>query len=231
MSWLDYLIGNLYHHVSSPLVEMILSLSAVVAGAVVGAERERRDKPAGLRTLILVCLGSAVFTMVSFAFAAPGGDAGRVAAQIVTGVGFLGAGAILQMGSGVVGMTTAAIVWVTAAIGMTIGAGYPGAGLGLSVLVWLVTAVAGIYEARMAADVVSMRIEFSYDPDHGKTAVRLMVLREKFRMNHASESEPAGSEGMIRTAITLRLPRRQMHQFLMELIVIPAVRDIVVKSG
>ncbi|MBL8877680.1 MAG: MgtC/SapB family protein [Phycisphaerales bacterium] len=223
---MNFLVDNLYHHLSSPLIEILLAVCAVLAGAVVGAERERRDKPAGLRTLILVCLGSAVFSMVSFAFAPPGGDGGRVAAQIVTGVGFLGAGAILQMGSGVIGMTTAAIVWVTAAIGMTIGAGFPGAGLGLSVLVWLVMVIAGAYEARMAADVVAMTVRFCFEPDHGRTAVRLLVLREKYRVNHMEELETRNGDGLVSASIKLRLPRRQMHQFLMELIVIPAIRDI-----
>src|SRR6185436_20660760 len=105
MIWF-WLTANWRGLISSPWLEMALALTAVVCGAAVGMERERREKPAGLRTLVLVCLGSASFTMASFAFVTTTGDSGRVAAQIVTGVGFLGAGAILH-GSGMVrGMTT-----------------------------------------------------------------------------------------------------------------------------
>src|SRR6185436_188737 len=131
MLW-QWVIRDLHSLLPVPWVQIALALAAVVCGAVVGAERERREKPAGLRTLILVCLGSASFTMVSYAFVTTTGDSGRVAAQIVTGIGFLGAGAILH-GSGTVrGMTTAATIWAIAATGMIVGIGYAAAGLGLS---------------------------------------------------------------------------------------------------
>jgi putative Mg2+ transporter-C (MgtC) family protein len=99
-------------------------LVAVVLGAVLGFEREMRHKSAGLRTNILIAVGAATFTLMSYELAAvAGGDAGRVAAQIVTGIGFLGAGAIMRTGSGVQGLTTAATVWVNAAVGIAAGGG------------------------------------------------------------------------------------------------------------
>ena len=90
-----------------------------------------------MRTLILVSLGAAVFTMSSFAFVTTTGDSGRVAAQIVTGIGFLGAGVILHSRRSVVGVTTAATIWVTASVGLTVGAGYAIPGIALSVVVFL----------------------------------------------------------------------------------------------
>ena len=101
-----------------------LLLSAVV-GALLGLEREWRHKTAGLRTQILIALGSTIFTVMSYELAAgvPGADPGRIAAQIVTGVGFLGAGTIMRTDSGIQGLTTAATVWVNAAIGIAVGAG------------------------------------------------------------------------------------------------------------
>jgi putative Mg2+ transporter-C (MgtC) family protein len=111
-------------------------LRLVVAGAlgaVVGFERELRDREAGVRTHLLVSLGSALFTIVSaygfHEFLTGGGnlvraDPTRIAAQIVTGIGFLGAGAIIREGLSVRGLTTAATLWVVAAIGMTAGAGW-----------------------------------------------------------------------------------------------------------
>jgi putative Mg2+ transporter-C (MgtC) family protein len=98
-------------------------LLAAALGAAIGAEREYRHKPAGLRTNILIALGSALFTIVSFRMVGGGGSDDRIAAQIVSGIGFLGAGAIIRSGASVTGMTTAATIWVNAAIGMAAGAG------------------------------------------------------------------------------------------------------------
>ena len=108
-------------------LEMELTLRLVVAlllGAVIGWEREMQRMPAGFRTHALVALGSAVFTVVSaFAFTGPGSDPTRIAAQIVSGIGFLGGGAILHHGGNVRGLTTAASLWAVAAVGMAAGAG------------------------------------------------------------------------------------------------------------
>ena len=100
-------------------------LVALVLGMVVGAEREYHRHPAGLRTMAMVSGGAALFTMVGeFSFGDLGKtDPTRIAAQVVTGVGFLGAGAIMRQGTDVKGLTTAASIWVVAAIGMTAGFG------------------------------------------------------------------------------------------------------------
>lgn len=104
------------------LIQRLL-LSAVL-GAAIGFERELRQKSAGLRTNILIAVGSTLFTLMSINMAdTPGSDATRIAAQIVTGIGFLGAGAIMRTGSGVHGLTTAATVWVNAAVGVAVGGG------------------------------------------------------------------------------------------------------------
>ena len=97
---------------------------AAALGAAIGLEREVHEHPAGMRTHLLVSMGSAAFTVLSIeAFKAPGADPPRVAAQIVTGVGFLGAGAILKEGATIRGLTTAASLWAVAAVGMAAGAG------------------------------------------------------------------------------------------------------------
>jgi putative Mg2+ transporter-C (MgtC) family protein len=105
---------------------MLRILMAFVLGGVIGYERETTQRPAGLRTHMLVASGSAVFTIVSiYAFVGQGTvrDPARVAAQIVTGVGFLGAGTIWRTSSTVRGLTTAASIWLVAAIGMLVGSG------------------------------------------------------------------------------------------------------------
>ena len=102
------------------LVRVIL---AVALGAFIGFEREKVDKPAGLRTHILVALGSTQFTLLSL-YAFPTADTARIAAYIVAGIGFIGAGTIIQTQDRVTGVTTAASLWVTASIGMAVGVGY-----------------------------------------------------------------------------------------------------------
>ncbi len=103
-------------------VEWIVFLQIAVAaalGASLGLERELSAQPAGLRTHMLVCTGAALFTLAGAGY--DGGDPTRIAAQVVTGIGFLGGGAILREGATVRGLTTAASLWVTAAIGLAVG--------------------------------------------------------------------------------------------------------------
>jgi putative Mg2+ transporter-C (MgtC) family protein len=104
-------------------LEMVLRvLLAMALGAIVGFQRGKAEKPAGLRDIILICGGAALFTVVSVQ--GFGADPARVAAGIVTGIGFLGAGVIIRRGEGVVkGLTTAATIWVAAGIGIAAGAG------------------------------------------------------------------------------------------------------------
>ena len=98
-----------------------LSLAiALVLGSAIGIERELRGKAAGVRTNILICLGSCIFTIISTSLA--NAEPGRIAAQVVSGIGFLGAGAIIHSGIGVHGLTTAAGIWIVASIGMACGA-------------------------------------------------------------------------------------------------------------
>jgi putative Mg2+ transporter-C (MgtC) family protein len=108
---------------TSILPDVVKILLAILVGGLIGLEREFRDKDAGFRTLIFICAGSTLFTIFSLQMA-PVGDAGRIAAQIVTGVGFLGAGVILREGGQIRGLTTASTVWLVAALGMGIGMGH-----------------------------------------------------------------------------------------------------------
>ncbi len=121
--------------------DIVRVLAAAVLGGLIGVERQARDKPAGFRTILLICVGACLFTILSERAGQPPGDPTRIAAQIVTGIGFLGAGAILRGERGVTGLTTAATVWVVAAVGMAIGFGYWGVavfGTGISLAALLV---------------------------------------------------------------------------------------------
>ena len=127
---------------------------AVLLGGIVGVERELSGKPAGLRTNILICLGSALLMDLSITIGMTDGDVrigdpARIAAQVVTGVGFLGAGTIMQARGEVVGLTTAATIWVVAAIGLAVGAGHRAEAVAAALLVTLVLTALGWLERWM----------------------------------------------------------------------------------
>jgi len=106
-----------------PLSLLVKLVLAVICGGIVGWQREARDRPAGLRTHVLVCLGAAVYTLASLSFTGENADPGRVASQVATGMGFLGAGTIIRHGNVVRGLTTAASLWAVAAIGLCVAIG------------------------------------------------------------------------------------------------------------
>jgi putative Mg2+ transporter-C (MgtC) family protein len=133
-------------------VELLLRLLlAAVLGGAIGAERELNDQPAGLRTHMLLTIGACLFTLISAYGFGRGSDPSRIAAQIVTGIGFLGGGAIVRHGLTVKGVTTAASIWATASVGVAIGAGSYVLGVGGAVLT-----VATLFGLRRA-DVVLQR--------------------------------------------------------------------------
>jgi len=113
-------MSNWWVLVPEDLLKLVFALAI---GALIGAERELHDKAAGLRTIILICVGSTLFTIFSVRIAGDK-DPGRVAAQIVTGVGFIGAGVILHRRGQVRGLTTASAIWIAAALGIGAGTGY-----------------------------------------------------------------------------------------------------------
>ncbi len=113
-------MDSAYPILTSELIKLLL---AVLVGGAIGVERELRDKDAGFRTLIFICVGSTIFTIFSLRLS-PQGDPTRIAANIVSGVGFLGAGVILRERGQVRGLTTASTIWLVAALGLGIGAGH-----------------------------------------------------------------------------------------------------------
>ena len=108
------------HELIDELIKMGIS---ILLGGILGLEREYQNKPAGFRTLALICIGATAFTILSIRLAGDSASHDRIAANIITGIGFIGAGVIFKSGVSVYGMTTAATIWVTAGIGMAVGAG------------------------------------------------------------------------------------------------------------
>jgi putative Mg2+ transporter-C (MgtC) family protein len=196
--------------------EALLRLAlAAVLGGLIGVERELREREAGLRTHLLVALGSALFTIVGAygfdAFLQSGAsvvraDPTRIAAQIVTGIGFLGAGAIIRQGLSVRGLTTAATLWVVAAVGLAAGAGYYSAAVITSALVLI-----ALYPLR----IVAYRILRQFRPHVGHLLVDLpagqgpgAVVDELERAGVRIEAMEVNSEGTGRqVSFELELPQ------------------------
>lgn len=169
MEVVEAAFGDVRAHLRPPWSEAVLVVTAFLCGVVVGGERERHEKPAGLRTMVLICLGSAIFTLASVSPALGGHEPARVAAQIVTGVGFLGAGTIVRARFGITGLTTAATVWATAAIGIVVGAGYAAAGLALSIGVLITLAGIKRLEDLLGGPCRVRHVRVVFHPDGGKT--------------------------------------------------------------
>ena len=222
----SWLWESWWHLAPAPLVSIVLVLVAICCGIILGAERQKKEKPAGLRTLTLVCLGATVFTMVSFCFTTTTGDSGRVAAQIVAGIGFLGAGVILHGRHVIRGMTTAALIWMTAAIGMAVGAGFALPGLILSIVVDRLLVGIFIYETRWDPDLRDSRTVIEFSPNNGLTRIRLEHILVNYNVAGvaAEWSEPSPSVG--RLTLNVRLARVHLCELLTTLIEVPEVNSV-----
>ncbi|HZE93342.1 MAG TPA: MgtC/SapB family protein, partial [Gemmatimonadales bacterium] len=151
-------------------LELMLQVGlATILGGAIGMERELGGKPAGLRTNILICIGSVLYTHLSIAMVGAAADPTRVAGQIVTGVGFIGAGTILHARGAVVGLTSAATIWVVAAIGVALGSGYYLEGIATTIVVLAV--LAGLGRVEKLVQRQSMRSTISVHARQGPTVL------------------------------------------------------------
>lgn len=223
MEFLRILFGNLHEWMPPPLAPLALVATSVLCGGIVGAERERAEKPAGLRTLLLICLGSTVFTLMSMDGALGAGDRTRIAAQIVTGVGFLGAGAILRERGGIVGLTTAASIWMVAAVGIVVGAGYAFSGIVLSVAIVTTLSLLSRIENRFLQECQMGTLRLIVQLDHGRTWLRIQGILDEF--GDPVSAEVGEALPFDEQAIELRYCRSHRHHrdFLRELAKLPQV--------
>lgn len=223
---MNLLIDNWNNLLPFPWLGIALTLVSVLCGAIVGIERERKEKSAGLRTMILISVGSTIFTLMSFVLAGSQGDHGRVAAQIVNGVGFLGAGAILRSAFGVKGMTTAATIWAVAAMGMVVGTGYAGAGLGLAVVILVVLISATALDNQYLGPCKLAQVRISYDPTDGKAAIKLdRILDDHHIAQQARKTQPF-KDGAVQLHLTYCNVHKHHKEFLPRIAEMPEVREI-----
>ena len=186
--------------------DLIKLACAFLIGAIIGAEREYHDKTAGLRTIILIAVGSALFTIFSIRIGGAN-DPARITAQIVTGVGFLGAGVILHQGRQVKGLTTAATVWLAAALGIGAGSGYLLFSTVTALLALFVLWALPIVETRLEATRMTRVYQITSVIKPGKRA-EVLALFQKHRLHIRGQSQGKHGEALI---ITVKAAGRPEH--------------------
>jgi putative Mg2+ transporter-C (MgtC) family protein len=223
---MEWILKDWRSLIPGPWGYVILALIAVVCGSIVGLEREQKEKPAGMLTLALVCLGAAIFTMVSYVFDEGQGDPSRVAAQVVTGIGFLGAGVILRGGGGISGTVTAATIWAMAAIGMVIGIGYAGSALALSIFVLGVLVVVSWIQRRLIDLCGKNTLRLVFDPAGGKTLLKIEQALDWHEVGiHAKDLRPL-ADGLMEARLTYSHPHSHHPEFLGRLADFPEIKEI-----
>lgn len=181
-------------------IELILQLAmATLFGGLVGYQREKAEKPAGLRTHILVCLGAALIMQVSvYPFkGVENADTTRIAAGVVIGIGFLGAGTIIRQGSAVRGLTTAASVWVTAGVGLAVGIGFYIPAVATTVLIIVALTILKQIDVRISGDLKTISLVSKDKPGQlGKVGFVLGELNVNIKSIELERGEETGICGI-----------------------------------
>jgi putative Mg2+ transporter-C (MgtC) family protein len=219
-------VGDLINRLAHELrLELLVQLGlAVLLGGAIGLERELSGKPAGLRTNILICMGAAFFTALSALMAGPAGDPGRVAAQILTGVGFIGAGTILHTRGAVTGLTSAATIWVVAAIGMALGTRAYVEALGATLLVVIVLMGLGRFEQLIARQSTRAHITIHTRPGAASVEDLETLVRRAGLEIERSEARQENVDLVVE--FDLRGPKRLYDQAMIAILHHPAVRTV-----
>lgn len=190
-------------------------LVAALLGALIGLDRERQNQPAGLRTHIILVTGAALAMTLSinmsmqFSKVAPNGDPSRLAAQVLSGIGFLGAGAIMRYGSSIKGMTTATSLWTMAVVGLVVGAGYYWVAIGttgfllvaLTALNWVEKRLLPVYVVRQLSLSCDFHPEMEYQVNH--------VLAEHVKNYTITRLERNVRQKRLRIVVTIKLMKNE----------------------
>jgi putative Mg2+ transporter-C (MgtC) family protein len=203
---------------------------SVLCGAVIGIERERRGKPAGFRTMTLICLGSAMYMLVGEfiyqKFGSPGIDPTRIAAQVVTGIGFIGAGAIIQSRGAITGLTSAATIWVVAGVGIIIGAGFVGLGMIGTLCVLGTLVVLHKIEPKLLGACQYVESDVVFVDDGGRTRSEIVGLFNENDIDMSSFSFSRVDNKTSRLKFRFCNKHLAHHRFLTELWRTPGIIEI-----
>lgn len=204
---------------------------SILCGGLIGLERELKDKPAGIKTNILICLGAALYSSISglvailHADAGQIGDPGRVAAQIVSGIGFLGGGTIIQSRGTILGLTTAATMWVVAAIGIAIGIGHAEVAVVASVVVVGVLVLTTWFEDRVLGRSLKFSIDIIADDSHGR--VREAINHALARNDLTLDDFDLTLQGELsRLTVRYRGHRASHKKFVLDLWGTPGIKEV-----
>jgi putative Mg2+ transporter-C (MgtC) family protein len=204
------------------LFKLVLS---VVCGGVVGYQREAADRPAGFRTHVLVAIGATLITMVS-ANGFKGADPTRIAAQIVTGIGFLGAGTIIRQGNVVKGLTTAASIWTIAGIGIGIGTGFYFASIVTTVLVFAILSTGKRMEAEFIPRIARKNLVVRGVDKPGQLG-KIDLVFEKSGINIRNVSLEEEKQGESIVKLELALPAHaKMEEVKNQVLEVPGVIEV-----
>ena len=193
-------------------------LAAVIIAGILGMEREKKSRAAGLRTYILVCMGSCLIMLTNqYIYQTTGaGDPMRLGAQVVSGIGFLGAGTIIvTKRSQIKGLTTAAGLWSSAAVGLALGAGFYEAAVAAGIMIYFVMTVLQQWDARVHRKAKYMDVYLEYSSKVGVATI-LKPIREKDLYIDSIDTYPSDfSENASALILSLKLPKRILHSTIL----------------
>jgi putative Mg2+ transporter-C (MgtC) family protein len=230
MVFIEHLSQQFYMFFKLALPVGFKVVMAIICGGIVGLEREYKNKPAGLKTNILICLGSTLYTTVSVLIPSvmgdgSRGDPGRVAAQIVSGIGFIGGGAIMRSRANVAGLTTAATIWTVAAIGMCIGSGYPVVAFVFTMTVLFTLLAIDKIETKFIGRTGAHALEIVFDDEDGavRTELNQVMSRNEIGLDDFDISRNANQY----TLHMLYTSSSQIHKrFILDLWTVRGIREV-----
>ncbi len=207
---------------------------AIICGGLIGIERERKGKPAGFRTNTLICFGSALYMLVSEfilkSIGMPNTDPTRIASQVVTGIGFLGAGTIIQSRGTITGLTSAATIWVVAGIGLTVGAGFPGIGLLGSIFVLITLVLLAKIEPKLLGKChfVSCEIVFANDGGRARAELAALLAEHEIDFSKLDCTKVSSNSSMLKLQFCDKHPSH--HRFLSEIWQVRGINEVITEK-
>jgi putative Mg2+ transporter-C (MgtC) family protein len=232
MSW-NQLITDINAPEISTISAVFKLLIAFIAGGIIGLNREKHNQAAGFRTHILICLGATLLMILSIYIpqeylGLKNGDPGRIAAQVVSGIGFLGAGAIIRLGNSIKGITTAASIWLISGVGLTIGAGLYLIAIITVVLALFTLIVLEKIESRLIPNSLLKKIQMVFrDNSLPETEIKKILKDSKISIENYFIDLENNNEGHCNYSIMVQIPEKvSIIHIINELNKLPNLKSI-----